>query len=208
MADNVAITAGSGTNIATDDVSGVHYQRIKLHTSEDASAEGIGDDDKGSQRSLWVTERPNVGVTSLTDSAGLTTATTAYTIGDTLGSGWSFTNMARATGGTGTITSISLIDVTDITASVTLFFSKASITFGTDNAAPSVSDSDAAHLLDSYTLFSTDLGGVRLFSPGGQISIPYVCDATTLYVYAITNVAHTFYSAVTDLKLRLFYRLD
>lgn len=30
MADNVAITAGSGTNIATDDVAGVHFQRMKL----------------------------------------------------------------------------------------------------------------------------------------------------------------------------------
>ena len=29
MADNVAITAGSGTDIATDDVGGVHYQKIK-----------------------------------------------------------------------------------------------------------------------------------------------------------------------------------
>ena len=30
MADNVAITAGSGTNIATDDVAGTHFQRMKL----------------------------------------------------------------------------------------------------------------------------------------------------------------------------------
>lgn len=30
MADTVQITAGSGTTIATDDVSGVHYQRVKL----------------------------------------------------------------------------------------------------------------------------------------------------------------------------------
>lgn len=30
MADNVPITAGSGTTVATDDVSGVHYQRVKL----------------------------------------------------------------------------------------------------------------------------------------------------------------------------------
>jgi hypothetical protein len=30
MADNVAITAGSGTTIATDDVSAVHFQRVKL----------------------------------------------------------------------------------------------------------------------------------------------------------------------------------
>ena len=31
MADNVPITAGAGTSIATDDVAGVHYQQIKLH---------------------------------------------------------------------------------------------------------------------------------------------------------------------------------
>lgn len=30
MADNVAITAGSGTTIATDDVGGFHYQRVKI----------------------------------------------------------------------------------------------------------------------------------------------------------------------------------
>lgn len=30
MADNVAVTAGSGTSIATDDVSGVQYQRVKI----------------------------------------------------------------------------------------------------------------------------------------------------------------------------------
>lgn len=29
MADNVAITAGSGTTIATEDVAGVHYQKVK-----------------------------------------------------------------------------------------------------------------------------------------------------------------------------------
>jgi hypothetical protein len=29
MADNIAITAGTGTTVATDDVSGVHYQRVK-----------------------------------------------------------------------------------------------------------------------------------------------------------------------------------
>lgn len=30
MADNVDITAGTGTTVATDDVAGVHYQRVKL----------------------------------------------------------------------------------------------------------------------------------------------------------------------------------
>jgi hypothetical protein len=30
MTDNVPISAGLGTTVATDDVSGVHYQRVKL----------------------------------------------------------------------------------------------------------------------------------------------------------------------------------
>lgn len=38
MADTVAITAGSGTSIATDDVGGVHYQRIKRTVGADGSA--------------------------------------------------------------------------------------------------------------------------------------------------------------------------
>ncbi len=39
MADNVAITAGSGTNIAADDVGGVMYQKIKL----DLGGDGVSD---------------------------------------------------------------------------------------------------------------------------------------------------------------------
>lgn len=35
MADNVMITAGSGTTVATDDVSGVQFQRVKLTLGAD-----------------------------------------------------------------------------------------------------------------------------------------------------------------------------
>lgn len=38
MADNVAITAGSGTTVATDDLAGVHYQRIKITWGPDGTA--------------------------------------------------------------------------------------------------------------------------------------------------------------------------
>lgn len=41
MADNVAITAGSGTNIAADDVSSVYYQRVKLDYGDDGSAAAV-----------------------------------------------------------------------------------------------------------------------------------------------------------------------
>lgn len=41
MADNVAITAGSGTSIATDDVGGVQYQRVKIAIGADGAAADV-----------------------------------------------------------------------------------------------------------------------------------------------------------------------
>lgn len=38
MSDTVPITSGSGTSIATDDVSSVHYQRVKRSVGADGSA--------------------------------------------------------------------------------------------------------------------------------------------------------------------------
>lgn len=38
MADNVAITAGAGTSIATDDIAGVQWQRVKIGHGQDGSA--------------------------------------------------------------------------------------------------------------------------------------------------------------------------
>jgi hypothetical protein len=38
MSDNVPITAGTGTNIATDDIGGVHYQKVRLDMGDDTSA--------------------------------------------------------------------------------------------------------------------------------------------------------------------------
>lgn len=41
MADNVAITAGTGTTMATDDVGGVQYPRVKLAQGADGSATDV-----------------------------------------------------------------------------------------------------------------------------------------------------------------------
>jgi hypothetical protein len=38
MADNISITSGSGTTIATDEISGVQYQRVKLSLGADGTA--------------------------------------------------------------------------------------------------------------------------------------------------------------------------
>jgi hypothetical protein len=42
MANNVAVTAGAGTTMATDDVAGVHYPVVKLATGTEDSAARMG----------------------------------------------------------------------------------------------------------------------------------------------------------------------
>jgi hypothetical protein len=41
MADNVAVTPGAGATIATDEVGGAQYQRIKVHFGADGTATGV-----------------------------------------------------------------------------------------------------------------------------------------------------------------------
>lgn len=41
MADNVAITEGTGTSIATDDIGGVQFQRVKVTYGDDGSATDV-----------------------------------------------------------------------------------------------------------------------------------------------------------------------
>ena len=43
MADNVAITAGSGTAVAADDIGSVFYQRVKLTLGADGAADADWD---------------------------------------------------------------------------------------------------------------------------------------------------------------------
>lgn len=70
MADTVPITAGSGTSIATDDISSVHYQRIKLIHG----ADGINAGDVSATNGL-----PIQGVTMTSTSVNWTSATSLNT---------------------------------------------------------------------------------------------------------------------------------
>lgn len=60
MADNVSITAGSGTTIAADDIGGVLHQRVKLSIGADGSANdavgGAGTNAAGVQRVTIATD--------------------------------------------------------------------------------------------------------------------------------------------------------
>lgn len=78
MADNVPITAGSGTSVATDDVAGVHYQRVKLSLGADGAATDIGIGQAAMAASVPVVIASNQSAVPV--SGTLTAVTTVGTI--------------------------------------------------------------------------------------------------------------------------------
>lgn len=86
MADNVAITAGAGTSVATDDVAGAHYQKVKLYDSTADSSTGIGLGNGTAATALRVTLPTDgtgvVGLIAGSAAIGKLAANTGVDIGD------------------------------------------------------------------------------------------------------------------------------
>lgn len=188
---NNDVTLASGAEVKVTD--GTHDLEINADGSVNISGS--------------VTAAPVAVSTQVQASSGLTTASTNYTSGDVLGAGWTFTSMAAGAGEGGKIVGVALLDDGDVMGGCDLYLSSGSITFGTDNAAPSVSDADAAKLLGTVSLVFLDVGTSRI-AAASNLSVPYHCDATSLYVYARTQDNNAFFAATDDLHLRLYYQVD
>ena len=264
MADGVAITAGSGTTILTDDTgAGGHAQVVKLAISTDGSGTlipadatngidvdvtrvipGTGatelgkaedaahaDADTGvmmlgvrnyggagadgdysalavaSDGHLMVESHVNLARISV-QSSGLTTATTAYTAGDQVGTQFTLAGAARASDGCGYITGVVLVSAADIIGAYDVVFADSSITLAADNAAFAISDADAVKLVGLVPLSGAyDIGNNRI-AQAQNLRIPYQCSGgTSLYAGLITRSAHTFFGAATDLQLIVYVEL-
>lgn len=73
MADNVAITAGAGTNIATDDVGGVQYQKMKIVPG----SSGVAGPEYASDHPLWTAGAGNAQIALNLTSASIGVLTAA-----------------------------------------------------------------------------------------------------------------------------------
>jgi hypothetical protein len=142
MADNVPITAGSGTSIATDQIGSDHYQKVKLTVgvADDATMIGHKEDSAhtdgdGGIMALGVRKDAATAlavdgdyIPSIFDSQGRqwvrpapvqvrisvtpTIDTAAYTTGDCIGGLMTFSNAVRISGGSGIIQSVLVLDKT------------------------------------------------------------------------------------------------
>lgn len=147
-------------------------------------------------------------VSVTTTSSGLTTATTSYSDGDTVGALFQWD---MGTASYGLILGAVLTDESDIVGAMDLFLYDRSVTFGTDNAAPSISDADNIFSLGVIEFpFPKDLGGCRMSSID-SLSIPVQANASgIIYGGLVTRSAHTFFSAggADSINIRLLFSTD
>lgn len=136
-------------------------------------------------------------------SGGLTTATTAYTTGDQVGTQFTVANAALATGGGGYIEAAWVNDETAIVGNLRLWVFNASVTPASDNAAFSISDADAEKLACPPIELGPALSAGLSNTPYWIGSMPFVASATSLFVLIQTLSGHTFFGATTSLKLNL-----
>lgn len=139
-------------------------------------------------------------------SAGLTTATTAYTDGDQLGTLISYT-MATASG---IIIAAVLTDKSNILGGVDAFlYDRTGITLATDNAADAISDADSLFQLGVIQFPPGITKTNNRVSPVDSLAIPFVANSTTvLGLQLVTRSGHTFFGAVGDIQVRFLYSKD
>ncbi len=137
MADNVQITAGSGTNIAADDVSSVYYQIVKL----DVGGDGV---------SLPVSATANaIPVKALDDviTIDATPDTNVLADGDVAFDTQEVAGFSTAANITSILQSVTVIDVDDQGVGIDLIFFNANTSLGTENSAPDVDDTEAQNII-------------------------------------------------------------
>ncbi|HKX31494.1 MAG TPA: hypothetical protein VJ302_27655 [Blastocatellia bacterium] len=215
MADNVAITAGSGTNIATDDVGGVHFQRVKL---VDGTLDGTGAIGGDGTNGLDVdpTRLPAgenflgfAGSKQVTVSASKTRPadTTAYAVGDAITESTSsptvmtFSGVARANGGSGIIIGALLIDSANQTTKgqFELLLYDTTFTPDNDNAANTPTDAEMETLIGTIQFNLSSVGdatsgaGGNCAFPVGNLSIPFTCGggSTSIFGQLVARNAYT-----------------
>jgi hypothetical protein len=188
----------------TDGDTGVLLLGVRNYT-------GAGTD--GDYSAVCVTPTGHLCVTPRRDqvrvqvtSAGLTNAT--YASGDQLGNQYEITNAARASGGTGRITSVMLLDEADVIGPVTMLFFDRSVTAAADNAVASFSDADLLFLVGVAELAQVTDIALNRAAVAHNLSIPYTCNATSLFANVITRTANGAIASATAHKLTVTVERD
>jgi hypothetical protein len=193
MADTFTAKDASGTTVTfgSDDVSSVQYPRHKVVWGADGAV-----NDTSAAAPLPVAPQAaelhlgQIGAPGDVISVTPTLDTSAYASGDTLFDSTAVASAVRVSAGRAVLQSITVIDKDDQGVALDLFVFDSSVTFGTANAAPSISDADAAKCLGFAQVLAADyidVGGAKIACVK-NIGLPLeAASGTTLYIAAITR---------------------
>lgn len=208
MADNVDITAGTGTSIATDDAgAGGHVQIIKLAISADGSATVIPADAANGLRVSPSVRKTRIAVTP-------TVSTSAYAVGDQVGGKMTFTSAALASGGTGVIVGAELTcrAANTVTPELDLLLFEADPTVASvDNGVADITDAnrESARELPTITFATADYTTLSANTScaggclGGQPAIDFITSGTAnLFGILVTRTAFTL-ASTTDIVVAI-----
>lgn len=194
MADNITLP-GTGSVVGAADKSSVYYQRMQLDLGgSGAFVAALGD----SAGKIYVRPTPNVVRVQVTP----TITTGAYTSGDNLGGIQEVANAARASGGSGQILSITILDrsAAQRAAMDLIFFDRTISSQGADNAAFAASDADMAYCLGIVAAGpyqAAFAGTLNSISTLINVGLPFVLSGTSLFCQAVVRGTPTY--AVGDL---------
>lgn len=180
MADNTLLNTGTGGDtIASDDIAGVKYQRVKLIHG----ADGVNDGDVaiGDPLPVFPMYAPITLQTTVTRPANTTTYTVADALADTTptAGGFTWTGAARASGGGGIITDVTVCSdaVPSLKLVGEIWIFNQSVTAVADNAAFVVSDAEIKTCIGIIPFACLNAGN-NSFAHVAGLNIVYVCVGT------------------------------
>jgi len=212
MADNVAITAGAGTTIATDDIAGVQYQRVKLSLGADGAATDVALGSAVSASSMPVVIASDQASVA-TKRGGLTTITAditgaaaaAYIAGDCYGTVMTLTGAASGTGRHTILRNVRFTDYDDVMGAFDLYLFDATITV-TDNGAWAPAD-NVSMLAALRFPGGDDVGGSRFYELQGLgVYLKTNADAN-LYAVCVLRTGCTI-ATTTAINHRFFFTFE
>lgn len=179
MADNVPITAGSGTNVATDDVGGAHLQRVKVVIGADGSNDGdVAAGNPLPGRGFMTTVSTDVTRPNDTNTYGINDVLSDSTSAPTTG-GFTFTGAGRVSGGSGIITDAFICTSGDqalLLQGEILLFNQA-VTAVNDNSPFAITDAEAKTLIGKIPFTLEDVGNNGWFH-ATNLNIGFTCVGT------------------------------
>ena len=139
MADNLTIPP-TGSVVATDDVSSVHFQKIKVDVGGDGATAPLID-------AAVPSALLPVGGKVIRVSQTPTVTNGAYSANDAMGGLLTFANAARASGGSCVIEGFTVVDLSNTQPALELLLFDQTFTNIADNGVFDISDADLANVI-------------------------------------------------------------